>query len=73
MPTARYSSSAMRVEPKDIITLLRTEIQKAGSITAWANNASIDRTVVSAALHQKRSIPKRVIRALGLRRCATSV
>jgi len=73
MPTARYSSSAMRVGPNDIITLLRTEIQKAGSITAWANNASIDRTVVSAALHHKRSIPKRVIRALGLRRCATSV
>ena len=58
----------MRVEPKDIITLLGAEIHKAGSITAWANNASIDRAVVSAALHYKRSIPKRLIRALGLRR-----
>ena len=58
----------MRVEPKDIITLLGAEIDKAGSITAWANNASIDRAVVSAALHYKRSIPKRLIRALGLRR-----
>jgi hypothetical protein len=57
----------MRVEPKDIITLLRAEVQKAGSVTAWANNASIDRAVVSAALHHKRSIPKRLIRALGLR------
>ena len=57
----------MRVEPKDIITLLGAEIHKAGSITAWANNASIDRAVVSAALHYKRSIPKRLIRALGLR------
>ena len=58
----------MRVEPKNIITLLRAEIQKAGGVTAWANNASIDRAVVSAALHHKRPIPKRVIRALGLRR-----
>ena len=58
----------MRVEPKDIITLLGAEIHKAGSITAWANNASIDRAVVSAALHYERSIPKRLIRALGLRR-----
>ena len=58
----------MRVEPKDIITLLGAEIHKAGSITAWANNASIDRAVVSAALHYKRSIPKRLISALGLRR-----
>ena len=58
----------MRVEPKDIITLLGAEIDKAGSITAWANNASIDRAVVNAALHYKRSIPKRLIRALGLRR-----
>jgi hypothetical protein len=58
----------MRVEPKDIITLLGAEIDKAGSITAWANNASIDRAVVSAVLHYKRSIPKRLIRALGLRR-----
>jgi hypothetical protein len=58
----------MRVEPKDIITLLRAEIQKAGSVTAWASNASIDRAVVSAALHHKRSLPKRLIRALGLRR-----
>ena len=57
----------MSVEPKDIIALLRAEIQKAGSVTAWANNASIDRAVVSATLHHKRSIPKRLIRALGLR------
>ena len=68
MPTTRYRGPTMRVEPKDIITLLGAEIHKAGSITAWANNASIDRTVVSAALHYKRSIPKRLIRALGLRR-----
>jgi hypothetical protein len=58
----------MSVEPKNIITLLRAEIQKAGSATAWANNASIDRTVVSAVLHHKRSIPKSLVRALGLRR-----
>src|SRR6516225_186259 len=68
MPQSRYRRPAMRVKPKDIIALLRAEIQKAGSVTAWANNASIDRTVVSKALHHKRSIPKRLIRALRLRR-----
>jgi hypothetical protein len=57
----------MHVEPKDIITLLLAEVQKAGSVTAWAINASIHRAVVSAALHHKRSIPKKLIRALGLR------
>ena len=71
-PSARDRGPPMRVlEPKDIVTLLRSEVQKAGSITAWANNASISRANVSAALHHKRAIPKRLIRALGLRRAAS--
>ncbi len=52
---------------EDVVTLLRTEVQKCKSIAAWARSVSLNRSVVSSALHQNKSISKSVIHALGLR------
>jgi len=55
----RYRGPPMRVfEPKDVITLFRSEVQKAGSISAWARKTSINRTAVSEALQSKKPISK---------------
>jgi DNA-binding phage protein len=63
----------MRVfEPKDVITLFRSEVQKAGSISAWARKTSINRTAVSEALQSKKPISKKMLRALGLRKALSS-
>jgi DNA-binding phage protein len=64
----------MRIlELRDVNTLLRTEIQKAGSVTAWAKNASIDRTYISAALHHRRPVSTHLLRALGLRKAVALI
>lgn len=52
---------------KDVVVLLRTEVRKFESITAWAKSVSLDRTHVSSVVHQRRPISKSMIRALGLR------
>jgi DNA-binding phage protein len=57
------------VEEKDIVALLRAEVQKAGTVAAWSRNASLDRTYVSGVVYQRRrpTAPK-LLCALGLRR-----
>jgi DNA-binding phage protein len=63
----------MRVfEPKDIITLFRAEVRKAGSISAWARKTSNNRTAVSEALQNKKPISKKMLRAVGLRKALSS-
>jgi DNA-binding phage protein len=52
----------------DAVALLRAEVEKAGSVAAWARSASLDRTHVSSAVYQRRPISKRMLRALGLRK-----
>jgi DNA-binding phage protein len=57
----------MRVlEDKDVVALLRAEVRKFESTAAWARSASLDRTHVSSAIHQRRSISKSMLRAPGL-------
>jgi hypothetical protein len=58
----------MRVlKQKDIVDLLRSEVQKAGSQEAWAKKAVLPRTLVNKVLHGKRPPSKSIILALGLR------
>ena len=58
----------MRIlEERDVVELLRAEVQKAGTVAAWARSVSLARPDVSSAIHQNRPISKSVIRALGLR------
>jgi hypothetical protein len=58
----------MRIlEQKDIVQLLRAEVEKAGSQTAWAKKHWIDLAYVNGVLHGARRPSERIIRALGLR------
>ena len=59
----------MRIlERKDIVQLLRTEVEKAGSQTAWATKNGIDRGDVNRVLHGAMQPTGSIIRALGLRK-----
>jgi DNA-binding phage protein len=64
----------MRIlERKDIVQLLRTEVEKAGSQTAWATKNGIDRGDVNRVLHGAMQPTGSIIRALGLRKAAVSL
>jgi DNA-binding phage protein len=60
----------MRIfEEKDIVALLRAEVQKAGSVAAWARSATLDRSYVSGVVHKrKRPTGPKLLCALGLLR-----
>jgi DNA-binding phage protein len=51
----------------DVISLLRAEIKRAGTIGAWAEKAGINRAVVSKVLSKDRPPTKGILRALKLR------
>jgi len=58
----------MRIlELEDVISLLRSEVERAGSQRAWANRNSISRISVNKILNGQRLPFPRVIRALKLR------
>jgi hypothetical protein len=54
-------------ESEDVISLLRFEIKQAGSQTAWANRAGVDRPRLNSILNGRKPITPAIIRALGLR------
>ena len=55
------------LEPKDVIRVLRFEVERAGGPTAWAKKTGIDRTIISKVLNDRRPLPKEIIKALKLR------
>jgi DNA-binding phage protein len=58
----------MRIlEVKDIIPLLRAEIQRAGGVSAWSKKTGVNRTVASKVLNNLKPPTKSVIKALKLR------
>jgi len=58
----------MRVlEQKDIVQLLRCEVEKAGSQAARAKKHGVDRSRVNKVLQRQRAPTESIIRALGLR------
>jgi len=54
-------------EFKDVIRLLRSEVERAGGQSAWARKAGVDRSVVNRILFCQRLPSKAIIRALKLR------
>jgi plasmid maintenance system antidote protein VapI len=52
----------------DVLNLLRTEIMKAGSQSAWARRAGVNRPTINSILHGRRTIQPKVLSALGLRK-----
>jgi DNA-binding phage protein len=58
----------MRIlEFKDIIPLLRAEVQRAGGVSAWSKKTGVSRTIVSKALNNLKPPTKSIIKALRLR------
>jgi DNA-binding phage protein len=58
----------MRIlEMKDIIPLLRAEMQRAGGVSAWSKKTGVNRTVASKVLNNLKPPTKSVIKALKLR------
>jgi DNA-binding phage protein len=55
------------LEQKDIVQLLRFEVERAGSQTAGAKKHGLDRTYVNRILRSVKPPAEGVIRALGLR------
>jgi hypothetical protein len=59
-------------EEKDVVRLLRVEIEKDGSQAAWAKRRGIERANVNAMLSGRIPVSKTVANALGLRRTYTA-
>jgi DNA-binding phage protein len=51
---------------KDVIRLLRSEVERAGGQAAWAKKTGIQRTTINKALNDQRSLTKKIIMALKL-------
>jgi DNA-binding phage protein len=66
--TAAARQQQMRIlEPKDIVRLLRIEVEKAGGQTVWAKRNGINRSITNKVLRGDRAPTRSIIRALGLR------
>jgi DNA-binding phage protein len=52
---------------KDVIRLLRSEVERAGSQTAWARKTGNARVTINRVLNNQQAPTKKIIRALKLR------
>jgi DNA-binding phage protein len=58
----------MRIlEVKDIVPLLRAEVQRAGGVSAWSKKTGVSRSVASRVLNNLKPPTRSIIKALKLR------
>ena len=55
------------LELKDVICLLRSEVERAGGQAAWAKKTGTNRTVINRVLNDRQPPTKKIISALKLR------
>jgi hypothetical protein len=55
------------LEVKDVVLLLRAEVQRAGGVKAWCKKTGVHRTIVTKVLNNSRPPTKSIIKALSLR------
>ena len=55
------------LETKDVVSLLRSEIKRSGSVSAWAMESGLHRTTVSKVANNAEPPTKSIIKALNLR------
>jgi DNA-binding phage protein len=67
-----YLSSARQLNATGVLSLLRSEIKRAGGLSAWSLKTGIHRSVVSKVLHRRRPITQSVLGALDVRSALTS-
>jgi hypothetical protein len=65
---AKYRAKRSLLNEDDVIKILRAEIARAGSQTAWAKRTGADRAVANSTLHGKRSLPPTILPALELKK-----
>jgi hypothetical protein len=68
---ADFGHPGLIFDEEDVIRLLRVEIDKEGSQSAWARRHRIERPSVNAMLSGRIPVSKTVADALGLRRTYT--
>jgi hypothetical protein len=56
------------LDTEDALELLRGEIARAGSQSAWAREKRIHRTALSAILNGRKRLQPKILAALGLRK-----
>jgi hypothetical protein len=54
------------LDDKDVVRLLRWEVERAGSQSAWARRERIDRTLLNRVLCGQRPPTEKIVRALKL-------
>ena len=67
MPPARTTARKL-LTVDDVRALLRVEIDKAGTQTAWARRARANRSIACAILAGKKTLQPKIVKALGLKR-----
>jgi DNA-binding phage protein len=55
-----------KLDNKDVILVLRLEVERAGGQSSWARREGIDRTLLNRVLSGQRPPTKEIIRALKL-------
>jgi hypothetical protein len=69
-----YSNVGTRglfLDDKDVIQLLKSAIEREGSISAFARRYGLDRVLLNNILNGKRAVSRPLVEALGLRRVYT--
>jgi len=65
---AKRTRQRLLLSAEDVIDLLHTEIDKAGSQTAWARRTGANRTSLNLALTGRQAVTRSLLDALGLER-----
>ena len=68
---AEFGRPGVIFDEKDVIRLLRVEVEKDGSQAAFARRRNVERMYINAILRGKRPVTKTVANAIGLRRTYT--
>jgi hypothetical protein len=65
-PSTRLLANMRMLDDKDVVCLLRSEVERAGGQSAWARREWIDRTLVNRVLCGQKPPAKEIVRALKL-------
>jgi DNA-binding phage protein len=63
---AEMVDSTKSVDLEEVPLILREEIEKAGSISAWCRQVGLDRSHLSQVLHKRRRLGRKILAALKL-------
>jgi DNA-binding transcriptional regulator YdaS (Cro superfamily) len=62
----REDRTKFAIDVREAVLILRSQIDAAGSISAWSRRTGIDRSYISQVLNGRKGIGKRIPKALGL-------